>query len=318
MTTASAYREQRGDAPHEDGVADRGAGDWSQHQLPHAVHAAVAAASTGLPPGWYEAMDPTYQTVYYFNPTTGERTWLRPGATPAQTAIAPPPPPPPPSGGRERLPPGWKRMVDPATGQPYYVHPASRETTWTMPPDAAKTAGMRRCAGCGGFGSGLLRSHGYCDHCSRVLGRMPPGTAHIAAAPAQPVGSMPMPTVGPLAVTAPPRPAPRAAPVSRMMVVEAAQRRGGPGPPVKKGRAEQETLDPMDPAAYSDAPRGTWATGLAPAGGLAADTTASGPLFKQRPLPTPGDVLRKNGAAPVPHIGPAPPPRSKDGLGEAD
>lgn len=41
--------------------------------------------------------------------------------------------------------------------------------------------------------------------------------------------------------------------------------------------------------------RGTWKTGL---GGEDAksgvDPTASGPLFQQRPYPSPGDVLRAN------------------------
>ncbi|KAF4527528.1 hypothetical protein B566_EDAN015628 [Ephemera danica] len=55
-------------------------------------------------------------------------------------------------------------------------------------------------------------------------------------------------------------------------------------------------LDPMDPAAYSDTPRGTWATGLGQMdeAKTGVDTTASGPLFQQRPYPSPGAVLRAN------------------------
>jgi polyglutamine-binding protein 1 len=67
--------------------------------------------------------------------------------------------------------------------------------------------------------------------------------------------------------------------------------------------------------------------------GAAADSTATGSLFQQRPLPAPGAVLRKNSeamggasapaaAASGPAIGvAAPPPRprdGRDGLGEAD
>lgn len=61
-----------------------------------------------------------------------------------------------------------------------------------------------------------------------------------------------------------------------------------------------EPLDPMDPAAYSDVPRGGWTAGLegvsgsAPSAKTGADVTASGPLFQQRPYPSPGDVLRAN------------------------
>ncbi|GLH03141.1 Polyglutamine-binding protein 1 [Gryllus bimaculatus] len=64
-------------------------------------------------------------------------------------------------------------------------------------------------------------------------------------------------------------------------------------------------LDPMDPAAYSDTPRGTWSTGLerkneAKTG---ADTTAAGPLYQMRPYPSPGDVLRANSKTSEPREG---------------
>ncbi|NWI92650.1 PQBP1 protein, partial [Pitta sordida] len=64
----------------------------------------------------------------------------------------------------------------------------------------------------------------------------------------------------------------------------------------KKGSRKDEELDPMDPSAYSDAPRGTWSTGLPKRNEAktGADTTAAGPLFQQRPYPSPGAVLRAN------------------------
>ncbi|KAF7993547.1 hypothetical protein HCN44_010142 [Aphidius gifuensis] len=59
---------------------------------------------------------------------------------------------------------------------------------------------------------------------------------------------------------------------------------------------KDRTLDPMDPASYSDIPRGKWSDGLSrdnePKTG--ADTTASGPLYQMRPYPSPGAVLRSN------------------------
>ncbi|RRT52518.1 hypothetical protein B296_00035294 [Ensete ventricosum] len=42
------------------------------------------------------------------------------------------------------------------------------------------------------------------------------------------------------------------------------------------------------------APRGGWVVGLKGVQPRAADTTATGPLFQQRPYPSPGAVLRKN------------------------
>lgn len=61
---------------------------------------------------------------------------------------------------------------------------------------------------------------------------------------------------------------------------------------------KDRTLDPMDPAAYSDIPRGKWSDGLARhnEAKTGADTTASGPLYQMRPYPSPGAVLRSNRA----------------------
>uniref|UniRef100_A0A8V5GUZ5 Polyglutamine-binding protein 1 n=1 Tax=Melopsittacus undulatus TaxID=13146 RepID=A0A8V5GUZ5_MELUD len=66
-----------------------------------------------------------------------------------------------------------------------------------------------------------------------------------------------------------------------------------------QGSRKDEELDPMDPSAYSDAPRGTWSTGLPKRNEAktGADTTAAGPLFQQRPYPSPGAVLRANAEA---------------------
>ncbi|XP_044735971.1 polyglutamine-binding protein 1 [Chrysoperla carnea] len=66
--------------------------------------------------------------------------------------------------------------------------------------------------------------------------------------------------------------------------------------PMNRGQKRVDILDPMDPAAYSDTPRGTWSSGLenhadAKTG---VDTTASGPLYQMRPYPSPGSVLAAN------------------------
>lgn len=105
------------------------------------------------------------------------------------------------------------------------------------------------------------------------------------------------------------------------------------------GRKNDDEIDPMDPSAYSDAPRwsscfdvsplpnftlvwkvsshasalnlkrlllhpcrGSWSSGLPKhnEAKTGADTTASGPLFQQRPYPSPGAVLRANAANQIP------------------
>ncbi|CAH1781056.1 unnamed protein product [Owenia fusiformis] len=64
----------------------------------------------------------------------------------------------------------------------------------------------------------------------------------------------------------------------------------------KRKKADEDTLDPMDPASYSDIARGSWSTGLERGGDAktGVDSTASGPLFQQRPYPSPGAILRAN------------------------
>ncbi|KAI8781829.1 polyglutamine-binding protein 1-like [Biomphalaria glabrata] len=64
----------------------------------------------------------------------------------------------------------------------------------------------------------------------------------------------------------------------------------------RQGQGKKDDLDPMDPAAYSDIPRGGWSDGLDQRGKAktGVDSTASGPLFQQRPYPSPGEILRVN------------------------
>lgn len=62
-----------------------------------------------------------------------------------------------------------------------------------------------------------------------------------------------------------------------------------------KPPANVDVLDPMDPAAYSDIPRGKWSAGLEQEnkkGGV--DSTVSGSGFQQRPYPSPGAILQAN------------------------
>lgn len=59
-----------------------------------------------------------------------------------------------------------------------------------------------------------------------------------------------------------------------------------------KPPANVDVFDPMDPASYSDIPRGKWSDGLEQEnkkGGV--DSTVTGTAFQQRPYPSPGAVL---------------------------
>lgn len=60
---------------------------------------------------------------------------------------------------------------------------------------------------------------------------------------------------------------------------------------------ETGALDPMDPAAYSDVPRGKWSAGLEHENEkTGVDSTVTGTLFQMRPYPSPGMVLQANAA----------------------
>jgi len=75
-----------------------------------------------------------------------------------------------------------------------------------------------------------------------------------------------------------------------------AQKQREKNAPYRKGKKDDDTLDPMDPASYSDVARGSWSSGLREDADVktGVDTTANGPLFQQRPYPSPGDILRRN------------------------
>ncbi|GAB4821496.1 hypothetical protein N2152v2_008542 [Parachlorella kessleri] len=270
--------------------------------------APAAAAAESLPPGWAEAVDPTYNHTYYYNASTGERCWTRPKV-------------------EQPLPPGWVEASDPRTGLPYFSNPATGQTQWERPsataapvaeatpagasaPAAAAAAAAAAGGTAGGelyyaaasfggarpgyvFKMGPLGVGYYRDapDTNRLLGEISSAT-QPAAPDARRGATLPGSAVlsggGAMAAAGgsgggggrPPHP-----PGSRQ---QQARHRG------QQGRRGPEEIDPMDPAAYSDAPRGGWGSGLVGSQPRAADTTAGGPLFQQRPYPSPGAVLRAN------------------------
>ncbi|KAG2453478.1 hypothetical protein HYH02_001699 [Chlamydomonas schloesseri] len=224
-------------------------------------------AEEPLLPGWYEAMDPRYMRSYFYNPTTGERIWLRP---------------------IKSLPRGWAFGTCPATGVTYYYNPRTAERTWTKPVQqdflpspsfiGAKTGYV--------FKKGSQGVGYYIDDPARALAE---ARAAGAAARAGPASIGPAPHGGAFVD----EDGDGGARKSRLeAIAEEQRRRNEARGKVPKNKKVDDELDPMDPAAYSDAPRGGWSTGLE--GIAAADSTAGGPLFQSRPYPAPGSVLRSN------------------------
>lgn len=243
-----------------------------------------------LPPGWAEAKDPETGAPYFYNEITGESQWEYPSECTSSQQV----------NATSTLPQDWEETLDESTGQRYYYNRKTNTTQWERPNSVSEAisqhadciaAGNKltgtgdlapsyaRCMGCGGWGLDLVKAWGYCNHCTRVL-NLPYQQystsnmnyleqSHGTAAPAKAVSKK--------RTSSKPPPG-----------------KGGKKDYKKRAYNEDDELDPMDPSSYSDAPRGGWVVGLKGVQPRAADTTATGPLFQQRPYPSPGAVLRKN------------------------
>ncbi|KAJ7976527.1 Polyglutamine-binding protein 1 [Quillaja saponaria] len=296
---------------------DNGTGDSKE---------ATSAQYNGkLPLGWVEAKDPASGASYYYNESTGKSQWDRPREASSNTqtpALLP-------------LSEDWVEALDETTGHKYYYNTKTHISQWQHPNSSqqvvsehfelseSRTVGLlnedsqpsklQRCMGCSGWGVGLVQDWGYCNHCTRAL-NLPQcqflstnlnnqeisRTTHSSDNSDQ-KGSKPRSSWKP--------------------PFDKGNKRGGK----KRAQTDDDELDPMDPSSYSDAPRGGWVVGLKGVQPRAADTTATGPLFQQRPYPSPGAVLRKNAEvasqkkrsnshfAPISKKG-----DGSDGLGDAD
>ncbi|KAH9610335.1 hypothetical protein KSS87_005324 [Heliosperma pusillum] len=275
----------------------------------HAVHASKQdtqvtqlSGDGSLAPGWVEAKDPESGVSYYYNEKSGKTQWERPVETNANSQ----------SQSSLTIPEDWVETLDETSGQKYYFNKKTQVSQWERPHvlqqvvshvqsatsknhDDIWAEQSSRCLNCGGWGVGLVQSWGYCNHCTRSQKNIH-ATSHNLKRTLK-------------------------LPQSQFLLKENKQQsnkdlngtqdtdrncppqRSSSRPPINKGggrshkkrsHAEDEELDPMDPSSYSDAPRGGWVVGLKGVQPRAADTTATGPLFQQRPYPSPGAVLRKN------------------------
>lgn len=208
------------------------------------------AASPPLPPGWYPAFDVRYGVPYFFNPDTGARSWIPPGF--------PPPPRHPAAAG---LPEGWDVGVDGRRGGSiYYYCVQTGERTWDRPGGGG--------GGGGGDGAPTPTAPDFAPSPSFtgprpgcVFKMGPKGLGYYADVRRDGVQAAGTPTAarGSIGPAAPPSAAPPPAAAPRPAVKRA------PAPPPQPTRKQE--IDPMDPAAYSDAPVGGWGSGLEKARG---------------------------------------------------
>ncbi|XP_021748933.1 uncharacterized protein LOC110714712 isoform X1 [Chenopodium quinoa] len=286
-----------------------------------------SSGDISLLPGWIEAKDPESGASFYYNQSTGKSQWERPVETKTTTQS--------PSTSTTTLSEDWEEALDETSGQKYYYNKKTQVSQWEHPQMVQQAATVHvsggtssrlnesiwmeqssmpeKCLNCGGWGVGLVQAWGYCNHCTRTLNLPQCKNLGHSGFRQQSMNNMDG---------------------RQDLDKSASNQRSGSRPPINKGGGryskkrtytEDDELDPMDPSSYSDAPRGGWVVGLKGVQPRAADTTATGPLFQQRPYPSPGAVLRKN--AEVASIKKKPgsnyTPISKrgdgsDGLGDAD
>ncbi|KAL9240042.1 hypothetical protein vseg_014305 [Gypsophila vaccaria] len=246
-----------------------------------------------LPFGWVEAKDPETGVSYYYNENSGKSQWERPVDTNSS------------SQSQSTMVDDWVETLDETSGQKYYFNKKTQLSQWERPhvlqqvasePVQSATSNnhdgiwaeqcsqFERCLNCGGWGVGLVQAWGYCNHCTRSLKL--PESQYVLQEHKQQISND---INGPQDTDrkCPPERSSSRPPINK----------GGGRSHKKRAYSEDEELDPMDPSAYSDAPRGGWVVGLKGVQPRAADTTATGPLFQQRPYPSPGAVLRKNAEA---------------------
>ncbi|CAI9291786.1 unnamed protein product [Lactuca saligna] len=278
--------------------------DESDNKLKNQVNQSPEfMAPSTLPPGWIESRDPTSGCVFYYNEKSGKSQWEKPVGTSTSLNTQPASP--------SFLLEDWQEVLDETSGCKYYYNSKTNVSQWEHPQKKAadlsqqvnmvESVDIKKCCGCGGWGVGLVQSWGYCCHCTRVLNL--PESQYLSM------------------IAASQHQASNDATKSRKPPSGKGNKKEGK----KRGFAEDDEVDPMDPSAYSDAPRGGWVVGLKGVQPRAADTTATGPLFQQRPYPSPGAVLRKNAEiasqrkkpgsnyAPISKRG-----DGSDGLGDAD
>ena len=99
--------------------------ETSNHPLEQVAALLQSRQQSTLPPGWEQATDVATKQPYYFNRTTGERSWERPQLQPEVSS-------------NETTGSEWNAATDATTGKTYYYNGAG-ETRWddpNVPPQA--------------------------------------------------------------------------------------------------------------------------------------------------------------------------------------
>ncbi|XP_072174812.1 polyglutamine-binding protein 1-like [Diadema setosum] len=177
----------------------------------------------------------------------------------------------------DNVPLGWWRVKDPPSGFFYYWDSNTDMVSWLPPTDPNASISLS---------ASKLREIEEKRTRLREAQPKPPGMEPSSEAPLLTPGV----DIGPQIPSSIPLPPPRKPPPRSAGERSRKDHRGS------RRRQKEDELDPMDPSAYSDTPRGSWSSGL-PTHNEAktgVDVTANGPLYQMRPYPSPGAVLRAN------------------------
>ncbi|XP_055351381.1 polyglutamine-binding protein 1-like [Paramacrobiotus metropolitanus] len=180
-------------------------------------------------------------------------------------------------------PTGWKEIYDPGTGRHYYWNVDTDEVSWFPPehPKASVTVSANKLRAI------LMKtSFRQTPEVARYLYKNPSGVTTLVSDYSNEGVTNEEDTEGEF----------RRSNLDESDLHGTRGRGGGGKMGRYKPKAQNEPLDPMDPASYSDIPRGGWSSGLETGGEAktGVDVTASGPLFQSRPYPSPGAILRRN------------------------
>ncbi|CAM9473589.1 unnamed protein product [Ectocarpus sp. 6 AP-2014] len=283
-----------------------------------------------LPEGWKEIKDPNSGSTYFWNKSSNATSWVRPVVPPheapeperggAGKGGGPGPAGSGPGesssrsdggvrngggsaasstgeGGGDSTPPplpaGWKEIKDPKSGGVYFWNKAKGATTWVRPTGPASGGSAD-----GGAASGGGSTPGLPEGWKAVTHAATGQTHYVHEASGKRSFTLPGSEPPDASSSSGQRQRGRegrgghaggggggAASSARS---SEGRNRGDSNRPKKKGRGSWE-IDPLDPTGKTG---GKWSDGLVQVGERMADSTASGPLWQQRPYPAPGKILR--------------------------
>ncbi|XP_070559096.1 polyglutamine-binding protein 1-like [Ptychodera flava] len=195
----------------------------------------------------------------------------------------------------EELPPGWVKTIDDNTAQPYYWNTITDQVSWLPPTDPNAKITLPASKLQQEDDESLSDDATNGDTMDEDL--HPPGTEPVIHESCWKCGKK-INNISGICRTCE-MDGTGGGPTREKRRFHESRKESTPYQKSHKGqRRFQDDLDPMDPSAYSDTPRGTWSSGMVSKGEAktGVDTTANGPLFQQRPYPSPGEILRQNKA----------------------